>query len=206
MSRLLDALLRRAARLIGFRWYVILVQPLTVSMGTHPTPDGLTVREATVEELDAIADQSELGTDRQFLEAAKERDDRCFAAFEADQIVAFTWRARTWAPHDDYRVVTEKPYVYGYKGMTLPRWRGHRLNAITNHSANATYQAEGFTHMITFTSLENRKSRNAMTEKSGYRVIGFIAYQPFAGRLLQYRSPAVRATGLRFTTQNQFDR
>lgn len=198
MKPFLPRVLRRLESWFGFRFYMILQQPLNLGYGSITVPEHLVIREANRQDLEQALLCKELDISGEFLESALARGDRCFAAFDDGKMVAYTWRTKIQAPHQDVTVSVKPPYVYAYKGLTLKTHRGLRLNPILNHAANGIYFTEGLTHFVTFTSPYNEASRRAMNESFGYEYIGYAAYGHWFGKFWLLRTPKVKRTGLRF--------
>ena len=191
-------LLRRLEPRLNFRSYIILRQALSYGLESMEMPQGLTIREALAADLEQAIKRPELGISGDFLTTAQKHGARCFAAFDKQEMVAYTWRTSSMAPHEYVGVSIASPYVYAFKGWTLPSHKGLRLNAIVNRKANEVYRNEGFTHFLTFTSPYNQASLNAMKPEYGYERIGYAAYGMILGKYWSLYTPKVQATSFRF--------
>ena len=191
-------LLRRLEPRLNFRFYVILRQALSYGLESIEIPQGLTIREALAADLEEAIERPDLGISADFLNTARKYGGRCFAAFEGQEMVAYTWRTSSMAPHEYVGVSIAAPYVYAFKGWTLQSHKGLRLNAIVNRKANEVFRDEGFTHFLTFTSPYNQASLNAMKPEYGYERIGYAAYGMLLGKYVSFYTPKVKATSFRF--------
>ncbi|MFT7129534.1 MAG: hypothetical protein ACI89U_001651 [Gammaproteobacteria bacterium] len=198
MSPLLENVIWKLETWFRFRCYVILRQSLNSTKYDVKELAHVSIREASNLDLEKAVLNPELDISSEFVKSALATKDRCFAAFSNDAMVAYTWRTKRSAPHEDVGVSVEPPYCYGYKGLTLPDFRGLRLNAHVNHAANGIYLAEGFTHFLTFASVYNTSSLRAMKKSAGYERIGYMVYGKWFGKFWLLRSRKVKLTGMRF--------
>ncbi len=198
MSPFMENVIWKLETWLHCRCYAILRQSLKSNSCDVSKPEHITIRQATVEDLEKVVQKPELEISGEFVKSALATEDRCFAAFVNEDMVAYTWRTRQSAPHEDVGVSVKPPYCYGYKGLTLPDFRGLRLNSHVNHAANVSYLAEGFTHFLTFASVYNTSSLRAMKKSAGYERIGYMVYGHWFGKFWLLRSPRVKLTGMRF--------
>jgi len=157
---------------------------------------------ATDADLRRATEIPELIISKEFVRAARERGDRCFAAFDNNEMVAYTWRTETWAPGEgDIKVSVVPPYVYGYKAVTRQSHRGLRLNAILNLIANDVYRAKGFKYLVSYTSPYNVASLRAMSSRFGYERLGYAFHGEILGSSWLIRTKKVRETGINFSNR-----
>ena len=162
-------------------------------------PGHIEIRQATEQELWEATKDPAVHISEDFLREALVRGDKAYAAFDAGQIVAYTWRTSAAAPHDGgLRVKVSPPFVYGYKGLTLPSHRGMRLNIAVNEAASAHYRELGYTHSAGFVALYNN-SKLANEGKHGYELLGYAGYLSWFGRIIPFRTSGPRQAGFGFS-------
>ncbi len=162
-------------------------------------PEGIEVRYPTREELHAAADSGNMMLDRERVDASLDRGDLCSAAFDGGRMIGYAWNAFRTAPHiDDIWVEYQPPYRYGYKSFVLPEYRGRRIsNGMAPHS-DADSIRRGFTHAISFVETHNYKSIRATCRHPGRRFEGVAGYFRLFGKVIPFRSAAVKRLGFRF--------
>jgi hypothetical protein len=135
---------------------------------------------------------------REFVNAALERGDVAFGAFDGDTLASYLWRALKTAPHeDDLWVRVDWPCCYTYKTFTHPNYRGRRLSASVSFFADAYFLERGYSRSITFVEASNMPS--LVTSKyTGNEAIGYAGYVKWLGRCFPYRTPHVKQTGFEF--------
>ena len=190
---------RRLERYLGVHFYRVRVRPLDLPAPARAkVPERINIRQASADELLAATEDPELGISQAFLERARTRGDRCYAAFDDGQIVAYVWRSTAVAPHEaDVGVEVSMPYVYGYKGLTRPTHRGLGLNVALVAFAGLDYLEAGYTHLAAFVALYNLASK-ANSQENGFAHIGFAGYLRWFGRVLPFRTGLPRRIGFRF--------
>ena len=159
----------------------------------HPEYD---VRVANHEELLAAARAMPFVLNEAQIESALANGDLCFAAFDKDQMVAFTWRCYSRTLHEpEIWATTEKPFRYGYKAYTLPEYRGqHILNPqFTDHIC----QSKGYEYATGFIETHNYSSIKS-AKRHGNRVVGYAGYLTIFGRVIPFRSPGAKRFGFAF--------
>lgn len=196
--RLQHRIIRACERRLGVHCYRIRSRRLDQPAPTWAaSPSTIEIRRATDAELWRATENPDSGISRAFLGPALERGDIAFAAFDDETIVAYGWWSAGGAPHDELRVSISSPYVYTYKGFTLPSHRGLRLNINVIAAANSELRSRGFTHMIGFVALYNR-SKLKHDRESGFQTVGYAGYFRWGAQTWHFRSPSVRQVGFRF--------
>jgi len=161
-------------------------------------PENIEIRRANLDELQEAVRDSNLGISQSFLDSATNRGDRCYAAFDNSQIVAYVWRSTGIARHEDgVGVGVSWPYVYGYKGLTRPTHRGLGLNVALVAFAGLEYFEAGYTHLAAFVALYNLASL-ANSQENGFSHIGYAGYVRWFGRVVSFRTASVRKINFRF--------
>ena len=162
-------------------------------------PEGIEVRYPTREELHAAADSGDMLLDKQRLDESLARGDLCSAAFDGDKMIGYAWNAFRTAPHiDDIWVEFQPPYRYGYKSYVLPGYRGRRISNGMAPQSDADSIKRGFTHAISFVETHNYKSIRSSCRHPGRKFEGIAGYFSLFGKVIPFRSPAVKRLGFRF--------
>lgn len=156
------------------------------------------LRKLDAKTLGKFTEDSRLELHRDFVESALQRGDLAYGAFDESELVAYTWRTTSTAPHTDRIWVRVKsPYNYSYKSFTRRDYRGNRiLPALILYSDQDMLEA-GSTHRVGFVATTNFPSV-AMGKHHGTRKIGYAWYLDWFNKLFAYRSRAVAATGFEF--------
>jgi hypothetical protein len=191
VMRLLD-------RIAGFHLYGIFIRPLARSHPPLHGQPGISVRMARTEELYKAADDPELELTPEFIAEALERGDAAFGAFDGEDLVAYTWRTATAAPHDDQLwAKADFPCGYGYKTFTRESHRGRRLAAAISFCADAYGLERGYVDHVGFVEVSNYPSL-AVERAKGCRHAGYAGYLDWFGAAIPFRSPAARKVGFQF--------
>ena len=134
----------------------------------------------------------------EFLDEALGKGDECHGILDGDQLASYGWYARTPTAIDppELRLHFGARYVYMYKGLTHPRYRGQRLHAIGMTRALESYLARGCSGMVSYVEANNFGSLKSVY-RMGYTDIGCIILMRIAGRYLTRASRGCRAYGLR---------
>ncbi|MFO1376682.1 MAG: hypothetical protein U1F14_06745 [Steroidobacteraceae bacterium] len=159
---------------------------------------GCSIRIATREDLARAAANPALQMTPAFVDHALSRGDICAAAFDGEDMVAYTWRAFVATRHkDDVWLSFRPPYRYGYKALTLPAWRGRHLQEAISPFADQLCIERGHTMAIGFIETHNYASLTSCG-RTGDEKIGVIGYLRVAGRVFPFRSPGARRAGFGF--------
>src|SRR5260221_6522678 len=94
-------------------------------------PAGYAGAFATPEQLRAWQGDARLDLDDAFLRDAATRGDLCYAITWGSDLVSYGWFSkRPTSIADDLVLHFDEAWVYMFKGLTLPEYRGNRLHAI----------------------------------------------------------------------------
>lgn len=162
-------------------------------------PEGIEIRYPTREELVRACEGGGLLLSRASAEASLDRGEICTAAFDKDDIVGYTWIAFGRAPHTN-RVWIEfaPPYRYGFRGFVREEHRGRRINNALAGFSDRLCMARGFTHAVAFIETHNFHSIRSSKRQPGRKFVGYAGYFSFMGRVVPFRTPAVKRLGFRF--------
>ncbi|TBW12798.1 GNAT family acetyltransferase [Azotobacter chroococcum subsp. isscasi] len=135
--------------------------------------------------------QNEL--DDGFLNEALAKGDRCYAILDGENLAAYGWYSRqpTRINPPDMLLDFDPDYVYMYKGLTNPLYRGQRLHAIGMNRALQCYMEEGVRGIISYVESTNFDSLKSCF-RLGYQAFGSIYLLRLCGRSLRLYSPACR--------------
>jgi hypothetical protein len=196
---LIERIHRGVMRLL--RHHLFLVKVYVRDLHTERKPDsppGFSARFATREELMTAAQNPGLQLEPESIDRALGRGDLCVAAFHGDDLVAYLWRSTTQAPHNDrIWVETRKPYRYGYKSLTLEAYRGQHIPEWLAPTGSDVFTEQGYTWSIGFVETRNFSSRRSEARR-GSIAIGHAGYLRLFGKIIPFRTPAVRRAGFRF--------
>lgn len=204
--------MRQQARALG--WRALLLAPVSARLSRHfglqiyrirtrkldarlPDYDSarFSLRQLNGEDLHHATADPELGISAEFAIAALQRGDVCFGAYCEGRLAAYNWRTGTAAPDkDDVWVRVHCPYRYGYKAFTHPNYRRQRLNAVLSHFSDSYYLQRGYLYEIAYVHSANRPALLTGVAK-GMTPIGYVVFVRVFGRLLSWRSSAVRRAG-----------
>jgi hypothetical protein len=131
------------------------------------------------------------------VEAALARGDICAAAFDGDRMVSYVWRSFSSAKYgDDLWVEIRKPYRYGYKGYTVPEYRGRHLQNSVALFTDDLCVARGHTHALSLIETHNFSSVQSESRRHSI-LVGWVGYFKILGRTYPFRSPGARKHELR---------
>lgn len=200
MRALRARFMRRLQKRFGVHVCRVKTRPLAHAPPDPNLPSGMRLSVLDKDDLLSACEDTALSLSREFVEAALERGDVSFGAFDGDRVVAYLWRTLTSAPHTDgLWVRVDEPYRYGYKALVLPEYRGRRLDAALSFFSDAYFLARGYTQDIGFVDTHNLASVAAEKCK-GNVVIGYAGYVRWFGRCFPFRTPGVKRTGFEFYT------
>lgn len=135
----------------------------------------------------------------EFLDAAAERKDRCFAVFEGEHLANYGWYASQ--PTElvelgrDMLLAFDPAYVYMHNGFTDPKNRGQRLHAISMAVALATVCREGRKGMVSYVATSNFASLKSC-ERMGYERVGRIASVKVGDKVRALVTPGCKPYGI----------
>lgn len=156
------------------------------------------VRVATLEELITAAADSRSNLDAQWVREAYARGELCYAVFEGERILSYTWRAFRPTPHEKGLQVRFDPnYVYGYYAYTHPLHRRQGLQNAVDYYSDHWLKELGYNWGLGFIETYNWASFIAQ-EKRGARKIGYAGYLTLFGKVFTFRSPGAKKYGFGF--------
>ena len=187
-------------RWLGIRIYGIYARPLTPPDSEPDLPE-FSDRIYDARDLEALLEltkRPELEMPEAFVRRALAKGDVCEAVVHKGEIVSYCWMAFT-PTHDSDGVYVDfgERHRYGYKGFTLPQFRGRHLRRYYNPFTDAYCISRGATHAIAFVDVSNQASMRS-TIGMGNRRIGFAGYLKRGRLFIPFRTPAVRRRGFRF--------
>jgi len=187
-----------AARHLGIHINVIRICSLAASPQYPSTLPDVTYRLIQAEELIEASSDPELGLNPDFVNAAIDRGDFAFGAFDGPVLAAYVWRTLTSAPHtDELWVRVDRPYVYAYKSFTRIRYRGKHLMPSVLLFSDKEMLKHGYTHRAGFVAIHNLPSL-AAGKHMATKVIGYAGYLDWFGRRFPFRTRAVKNIGFEF--------
>lgn len=189
-------LLTRLERYLGLHIHLIRLTTMKSDPKLPETPDHITFRLVSPDELAETTRNPDLLLSREFVSSAAERGDMMFGAFDGNVLVSYVWRTMTPAPYSEKLwIKVPSPYCYCYNSYTLPDYRGKRLSPANHLVSDAAMTMKGYTHRVGFVSLSNYSSL-AMGKYMGSGTLGYTGYIAWFGRHLSFRTRAVRKIGL----------
>ena len=125
-----------------------------------------------------------------FLDAAKERGDRCYGILHGDTLAAYGWYAGSATPIGiaDLSVRFRPDYVYMYKGFTHEAHRGKRLHALGMAKAMRYFQEHGCRGLVSYVESTNFASLKSCA-RMGYKEFGAIYLARLGRRTFAMSSP-----------------
>ncbi|KAA1191990.1 hypothetical protein F0M18_10745 [Pseudohalioglobus sediminis] len=164
--------------------------------GTDLGP-GREIRILTKEQLLAFSDDPALQMDKAFIETADSRGDACCGVLEEGRLVAYVWRTFVATAHGDELFVDfNEKCRYGYKSLTLPAYRGQRLQILISEYTDK-YLTRGRQFHIFFVETHNFPSIVAVKKEDAV-VVGHAGYWKLFGRYFCFRSTGAARYGFRF--------
>lgn len=138
----------------------------------------------------AAGDEYELTAD--FIHAAFDKGDDCFAIYDGNRLASFGWYSKKPTKISDELLLHFDPsWVYMYKGFTHPDYRGKRLHGIGMARATVAYANGGSRGLISYVNADNHQSLRS-TERMGYRTFGEVVVTRAAGRTLTFATPGCK--------------
>lgn len=155
------------------------------------------MRLATRDELMEAARDPEFGLVPADVDLALARGDICAAAFDGERMVSYVWRSFSSAKYgDDLWVEIRKPYRYGYKGYTMPEYRGRHLQNSVALFTDDLCVARGHTHSLSLIETHNYPSVQSELRRHSV-LVGWVGYFRIFGRTYPFRTPGARKHELR---------
>jgi hypothetical protein len=156
-------------------------------------PSDYTCRFLSKAQLRYYAQDPENHIETDFLNEALDKGDRCYAILDGNKLAAYSWYSHQQTRIDpaDLLIDFNPRYVYMYKGLTKPEYRGQRLYLIGMNRALQWYQQRGSQGMISYVESTNFESLKACMHL-GCQIFGTIYLLRFLGRYLLLATPACR--------------
>lgn len=133
--------------------------------------------------------------DDAFLDEALARGDRCYAVLEGDTLANYSWYSHRPRHIDErFDVHFDPRYVYVYKSLTPPAYRGRRLHGIAMSHALRALNALGYQGIIAHVESNNHRSLRSGA-RMGHREFGTIRMMHVGGRWQIWASPGCRRYG-----------
>ena len=134
-----------------------------------PTGDGFVCREVLIDELLPYASDSAYDLNVSFLDEARARGYRCWGVFKNEVLASYSFVSSVPTPISTHHQIRfPERWVYLFKVMTLPRWRGLKLHAVQQREAMRALSSEvaGFMTLIQADNLSSLKA----FERLGFQV------------------------------------
>ncbi len=141
--------------------------------------------------------ENEMGAD--FLSEALNKGDRCYAILDGDKLAAYSWYSHQQTRIDPADIILDfdPHYVYMYKGLTKPEYRGQRLYLIgMNRALQWFLQRSDVRGMISYVESTNFESLRAC-KRLGSQIFGSTYLLRLMGRYLLLATPSCRQYGFR---------
>ena len=165
-------------------------------------PAAARVEDKTADELRPYIEKENTLTD-DFLDAAAERGDRCFAVFDGERLANYGWYSSTETPllelGRDVTLRFDSHYSYMHNGYTHPDYRGQRLHAISMAVALKTLTEEGQRGLVSYVATSNFASLKSCY-RMGYEVFGRFAAVKLGDGLHWFLTPGCRKYGFDIAT------
>ena len=160
--------------------------------------EGITMRQATRDDLSAAIGDGPGALERVFVDAAVARGDVCFGAFHGSKMIAYTWASFAVAPHGDGLWVTvATTYEYAYKSFTHPDFRGRGIIGQVSRLRDNHSVEQGCRWTVGFVETHNYGSYRA-NRRLGSRTVGYAGYLKVLGHAFPFRTPGAVRHGFRF--------
>jgi len=139
----------------------------------------------------ARADSS-LELSESFLREAIRKGDACYAIFHDRVLASYGWYSNQPTEIDSELTFSFDPdFIYMYKGLTRPEFRGKRLHAIGMSRALLAKVEEGSKGIISYVERTNFASLKSCY-RMGYRRAGSIYIAKLFGRFFFWNTPGCR--------------
>jgi hypothetical protein len=176
----------------------VFIKPLDLPVSTDTLAEDIECRIANSHDLHRAISNTRLGISQDFLRAAEARGDICAAAFKSSEMISYSWKSFSHAPHTTDVMVRFAPgFCYSYKIFTLPEHRGMHILEAAAVPATAVFLARGITHSIGFIESHNFPSL-AYARRVGGCFVGYAGYIRLFGRIFPFSSPGAKRYGFSF--------
>ena len=190
--------MRAAGRYLGIHVFAARARYTSTEISIPNKLPEIEFRQIESDALVSLTEDPELDLDRKFVQAALQRGDLAFGAFDSSLLVAYVWRSMTSAPHtDELWVRVDLPYCYSYKSFSRKGYRGnHIVPTLILYSDREMLNLE-YTYRIGFIAVTNFASL-AMGDHMDTRTIGYVGYFEWFGRYFPFRTKLVADIGAEF--------
>ena len=198
MRTVFSHIMRRVSRYLGIHIYAVRGTEMKAEPEFPLIPSNISLRVVPAAEVPGVTKNPALTLGDEFVQAAINRGDLLIGAFDGPELVSYIWRTFTAAPHTDKLcVAVNKPYCYAYNSFTLPDYRGQRIAPAVHILSDVEMFKRGYSDRAGFVDIANSASL-AMGKHMGTTVIGYAGYLEWFGRLLLFRTAAVKSIGFKF--------
>ena len=128
---------------------------------------------------------------------AFDRGDRCFANFDGDQMVGYTFYGlHSTVASGGLEFRFPEKLIYSYAAFTQPAHRGRRLAlARSNMRKSVDQEAGNGRRVVWYVAADNYAAR-AAGRRFGGALVGYLGYAKFRGRTLFFASPGCKRAGV----------
>ena len=159
---------RLVARFLGIHIHIVRVTHMADRPKYPSTLPGITYRVIQTDELLGASSDPQLDLSRDFVEAAIERGDIAFGAFDGSVLVSYVWRSVSAAPHKkNVWVRVSRPYCYAYKSYTRRSYRGQRISPGVHLCSDAGMLRHGYQYRAGFVEISNWASLSMGKHRGG---------------------------------------
>jgi len=193
VARTLHLLLVRALNQLFLFKILRGIKLLEVDPAYLVCPDSYTPGFLDEQQLRRFARDPQNELDDSFINDAMAKGDRCYAILDGDTLAAYGWYSRlpTRIDPPDLLLDFDPDYVYMYKGLTNPAYRGQRLHAIGMNRALQCYLDEGARGLVSYVESTNFDSLKSCY-RLGYKDFGSIYLARLLGLTLHLCSLGCR--------------
>jgi hypothetical protein len=136
----------------------------------------------------------------EFLTEAIARGDRCYALFDGNRLVSYSWystRAKPlWEIEPSLALYFNPSYAYMYNSYTVPQYRGRGLQGVGGEAALRAWVDQGLKGLVCYVESSNLASLRAC-HRLGYVTFGHFVTLRLGRRLVCWGTPGCRQYGLR---------
>lgn len=152
-------------------------------------------RFLNAEEIRAFPRRPEVDMSREFVQAALEKGDQCYAILDGDFLASYGWYSNEpTRVNDELRVRFDHEHVYMYNTFTHPTYRGQRLQAVGMTLALIEFLKQGF-HGIVFCVEENNHRSLRSVRRGSAKDFGRVTVFKLFGDYLIYHSSGCQGYG-----------
>jgi len=184
-------IMRRIGQHLGIHVNIVRSTAMGANAQFPEIPSNISLQLISADRLLKAIENPTLLLSRKFVQAAIDRGDLAFGAFDGPVLVSYIWRTFSHAPHTEkIWVRVPPPYCYAYNSFTLPKYRGLHISPAVHIFSDVEMYKRKFTHRAGFVAVTNSASL-AMGKYMGTRRIGYAGY-------VKFRTGAVKQIGFEF--------